>query len=250
MTTRADPKVDVFNADILRNGGYLYSTNARLSSRLAHGRLTEAVLALGDYQDQTVLDIGCGDGTYTIELYDRARPAAVTGVDMAALAVAAARRRAGRRAITFAVASAYQLPFAEDRFDWAVLRAVLHHMDRPLTALREALRVARRIVVVEPNGYNPVLKILEKYSAYHIEHGEKSYAPARLRHWVRAGGGEITRKHFVGLVPCFCPDWLARLAKAVEPVGERVPLVNALGCACYVFVARRHAAASVREVAA
>lgn len=239
MKCAANPNIDAFNADVLRNGGYLYSTNARLSSRMAHARLTEAVLALGDFQDQTVLDIGCGDGTYTFELYDRGRPVTIHALDLAELALAAARRRAGRRAITFAVGSAYRLPFAGDSFDWAILRAVLHHMDRPMDAVREALRVARQVIVVEPNGLNPVLKILEKCSSYHRAHDEKSFAPGTLRRWVRELGGEITRGRLVGLVPCFCPDWLARLAKAAEPIGERLPLVNALGCACYVFVARR-----------
>jgi hypothetical protein len=41
----------------------------------------------------------------------------------------------------------------------------------------------------------------------------------------------------------FCPDWLARSAKCLEPIVERTPVLNALGCAIYVFVAERRPAA-------
>ena len=37
--------------------------------------------------------------------------------------------------------------------------------------------------VIEPNGYNPVLKVLEKVSRYHIEHEERSFFPATLHAW-------------------------------------------------------------------
>lgn len=37
----------------------------------------------------------------------------------------------------------------------------------------------------------------------------------------------------------FSPDWLARVMKALEPVVERLPLVNALGCAVVVLAAKR-----------
>jgi hypothetical protein len=38
----------------------------------------------------------------------------------------------------------------------------------------------------------------------------------------------------------FCPDALARLMKFLEPLVERLPVVNALGCAVYVMVVERH----------
>jgi hypothetical protein len=37
----------------------------------------------------------------------------------------------------------------------------------------------------------------------------------------------------------FCPDWMARVLKFAEPAIERLPLVNRMLCAVYVFHARR-----------
>ena len=242
--------VSVFNDDVARHGGYLYANGARLSSRMANERLTAATLALADYRGQRVLDVGCGDGTYTVELYDRGGPRFLHGIDPAPAAIGAARQRAGSRAIEFRVGSAYDLPYGVDSFDIAHLRGVLHHLDRPVDALREALCVAGQIVVVEPNGYSPILKLLERVSRYHREHNEKSYFPHRLREWIAELGGEMTAELFVGLVPMFAPDAVARLAKVIEPLAEATPLLRRVGCAVYVFAATRRKGEAVRRAVA
>ncbi len=234
-----DTKSEVFNRDAARRGGYVYTTNARLSSTLANRRLTEAGLAVADFRGKSVLDIGCGDGTYTLELFDRAQPARIHGIDPAEEAVEIARQKAGDRAATFAVENAYALPYDADQFDIAYLRGVLHHMDRPQDALREALRVAPTLVVIEPNGNSPILKLIEKTSRYHIEHQEKSYSSRSLNRWIADLGARITARQWAGLVPMFCSDGMARALKAVEPAVERTPLLNAVGCAVYVFSATR-----------
>jgi ubiquinone/menaquinone biosynthesis C-methylase UbiE len=234
-----ETNVGTFNEDVVKNGGYLYTTNARLSSRFANDRITDAMLALAAMGGKRVLDVGCGDGACTREIYDRGRPASMVGIDPARDAIDLARTRAGGRPIEFREASAYDLPFPDDHLDQVHLRGVLHHLDRPIDALREALRVARSVVVVEPNGYNPVLKLLERYSPYHVEHEEKSYAPRTLDRWVRDLGAGVRKRSWVGLVPFFCPDGFARLMKRIEPLGERIPLVRAIGCGQYVFVAER-----------
>lgn len=238
MGSRQD-YVDPFAADAAANDGYVYTTNAPLSSQLANRRLTEAALAVHSFAGARVLDIGCGDGTYTHELAELADVRTVHGIDPAAEAVRLAKARTTRPDVSFAVSSAYQLPYADDTFDVALLRGVLHHMGRPVDALRDALRVAPTIVVVEPNGYNPGLKVLERCSTYHIEHGEKSYAPLVLDRWVADVGGVVKARVWAGFVPMFCPDWWARAAKRVEPAVERLPLVRFLGCAVYVFAAAR-----------
>lgn len=239
MTAPADPSVDPFASDIAANEGYLYTTNARLSSRLANRRLTDASLAVGDFRGRRVIDIGCGDGTYTVEVVEIGGAARVAALDPAEAAVRVARSKVGGHPIDVAVGSAFALPHPDASFDVAYLRGVLHHMDDPAAALGEALRVATTVVVVEPNGYNPVLKLLERYSAYHVEHGEKSYPPHRLDRWVREHGGRVERRMFAGLVPMFCPDRLAKAAKRMEPVVERLPLLRSVTCAVYVFSATR-----------
>jgi len=234
---QGDPSIDPFTTDIAANDGYLYTTNARLSSRLANRRLTDASQAMADFRGRRVIDIGCGDGTYTVELVEEGGAAGVVALDPAESAVRTARTKLGGRPVVLSVGSAFALPHPDACFDVAYLRGVLHHMTDPERALGEALRVARTVVVVEPNGYNPVLKLLEKYSTYHVEHGEKSYAPRQLDRWIGQQGGTVQRRTFAGLVPMFCPDWLARAAKLAEPVVERIPLARALTCAVYVFSA-------------
>jgi SAM-dependent methyltransferase len=231
--------VEAFAADAASNQGYLYTTNARISSQLANRRLTDAVLAVGDFRGRRVLDLGCGDGTYTHELAEAGQVAAIHGMDPAEEAVKVAKAKAGAGNVSFGVGSAYTLPYRDDSFDVAVLRGVLHHMGQPIEAIREGLRVAPTLVVVEPNGYNPALKVLERCSSYHIEHGEKSYAPATLDRWVAGVGGTVRQRLFAGFVPMFCPDWMARVTKLVEPAVEAVPLVRHIGCAVYVFRAER-----------
>ncbi len=235
MSSASERGVTPFADDVARQGGYAYTTDARLSSVLANGRLTAAVLACSTLDGKSVLDVGCGDATYTSELLNLRKIRRAAGADPNVPALAAARGRQASRGITFVAASAQRLPFANDAFDVGQLRGVLHHLDDPGCALLEALRVCRSVVVVEPNGYNAVLKILERLSPYHRQHHEKSYAPHRLDRWVAAAGGEVRQRMFAGLVPMFCPDWLARLCKRLEPFVENVPMLRQLVCAVYVF---------------
>ncbi|MEP6801147.1 MAG: class I SAM-dependent methyltransferase [Acidobacteriota bacterium] len=239
MTPGPEASASAFDRDATHNRGYLYTTNARLSSELANRRLTLAALAVSDLRGKRVLDVGCGDGTYTVELFDGGRPARMYGVDPSREAIAIARQKTGGREITFEVHDASDLPLADGSFDVAHLRGILHHADRPIDVLREAFRLAPELIVLEPNGYNPVLKLIEKTSRYHREHGEKSYAAATLDRWVEELGGRVTVRKWIGLVPFFCPDWAARVLKAVEPVIERIPIVGAGSCAVYVQVAVR-----------
>jgi SAM-dependent methyltransferase len=230
-----DPNVEPFSADAVSNDGYIYTTNASLSSRLANRRMTDVSLEIAEFRAKRVIDIGCGDGTYGREILDLAGPALILGIDPAEEAVEIARRKASDPRLVFSVSSAYSLPCPDDSFDVAYLRGVLHHMDQPVDALREALRVAPVVVVIEPNGYNPGLKVIERCSKYHVEHGEKSYAPRALDRWVTELGGRVRTRRWVCLVPMFSPDWMARPLKRLEPALERLPVLRAVGCGTYAF---------------
>ena len=232
-------QVEVFNRDVEENRGYLYTTNIGLSSRLATQNSVTSIMAAGRFSGRTLVDIGCGDGHYSLQYWDVAQPRSLTGVDAAERAVELANQRRGQRHITFRAGDSHNLPFAGDSFDVALLQAILHHDDSPQQTIREALRVAPELVIHEPNGCNLGLKIIERLSRYHRAHAEKSYSHWRVRKWVEQAGGEIVYCRFTGLVPMFCPDWVAKVTKALEPLVECVPLLNTAGCAVYTIVARR-----------
>ncbi|MEZ4901482.1 MAG: hypothetical protein R2822_06830 [Spirosomataceae bacterium] len=59
---------------------------------------------------------------------------------------------------------------------------------------------------MEPNGNNPILKLIEKTSKYHIEHEEQSFIEFSLKKWIKNAGGKVTNWSYVGYVPFFFPD--------------------------------------------
>ena len=235
---KSDPN-EVFNRDAAANDGYLYTNTDRLSSGFATERSANLIIGTGAMRGKKVLDAGCGDGHFTIRFFDEARPEAIYAVDSASSAVGLIKSRRAERNIEFAVGDVHSLPFADDSFDVVLLQSVLHHADRPAEMIREAVRMAPEVIIHEPNGSNPGVKLLEKLSSYHRDHNEKSYTASRFKTWIGHGGGEVTQLRYGGFVPMFSPDWLARVMKLLEPLVERAPFLREFGCAVMVIVAIR-----------
>jgi SAM-dependent methyltransferase len=84
-----------------------------------------------------MLDIACGPGFVTS--HAAARGAVATGIDFSPAMLAVARSRDG--AISFDQGDAETLPYADCEFDAVVSNFGIHHVPRPLLALREAHRV-------------------------------------------------------------------------------------------------------------
>jgi SAM-dependent methyltransferase len=104
------------------------------------------LVAEGGLVGQRVLDVGCGTGRLAVALAERG--ARVWGVDPSEEMLRQARSHAGGKA-AFKQARAEALPFKDGWFDRAVLRLVVHLVDRP-QAFREVERVlgpGGRIVV-------------------------------------------------------------------------------------------------------
>jgi ubiquinone/menaquinone biosynthesis C-methylase UbiE len=77
----------------------------------------------------------------------------------------------------FVISSASKLPFANKSFDLSTLFYVLHHMDFPEEALREAKRVSNAIVVHE-DAYRK--KWQKKLINYHVESFQREYGSATI----------------------------------------------------------------------
>ena len=115
----------------------------------------EATLILdlvGGVDGRSVLDIGCGDGTFAFELARRGAQA--TGIDASQAMIDAAKARAvqGHADVSFAVATAEQLPYAAGQFDVVTAITVLCFIDDAGPVFREFARVLRpggRLVIGE-----------------------------------------------------------------------------------------------------
>jgi 2-polyprenyl-3-methyl-5-hydroxy-6-metoxy-1,4-benzoquinol methylase len=234
--------VHQFDSDVMAGGSYLY-TAERLSARTSNARISRAVAEAYDFRGKAVLDVGCGDGTYTVE-FPALGARKVLGVDPASVAIEAARVRADLMAMSgtvqFAVGNIYELDsiLAEQAFDCIVIRGVLHHLPDAELAIRRLSGYTGTIVVVEPNGYNPILKLLERFSAYHVQHEEQSFTPRLVRAWLRRAGFHNLQTTMVNLVPFFCADWMVSPLELAERLIERLPLVRDISCGQSVIVAR------------
>jgi demethylmenaquinone methyltransferase/2-methoxy-6-polyprenyl-1,4-benzoquinol methylase/ArsR family transcriptional regulator len=104
-------------------------------------------------QWRRLLDIGCGAGRMLELLAPRAENA--IGVDLSAAMLGVARaqlEQAGLRNVQLRQGDIYALPVERDTVDLAVLHQVLHYLDNPARALREAaqaLAPGGRLIVVD-----------------------------------------------------------------------------------------------------
>jgi ubiquinone/menaquinone biosynthesis C-methylase UbiE len=228
----------VYNQDVTTHGGYVYTTSQSYSAVLATQKQTDEIHALINRffsKPISILDMGCGDGTYTFQMAMVVHPKKITGFDMSEQAIRTAKKHIPnnkKSTITFDIGDLYNVAslYKKGRFELGILRGVLHHMEDPARAIREISKVVDSVVVLEPNGYNPILKIIEKISPYHREHGEKSYWPPHVNKWFTNAGYSIVSQQYFSIIPYFFPDVLVKLLKPIEPCVETIPIIRNIFC--------------------
>lgn len=148
----------------------------------------------------SLLDVGSGPGSITLDLAERLHPGRVVGVDPSPEALETARAAARQRGDTTTVfqdADAAHLPFADGQFDVVHAHQVLQHLQNPVGALAEMARVAGRLVAARDVEYrtmswypgSPGLDLwLEVYRAAARANGAEPDAGRHLKAWARAAG--------------------------------------------------------------
>ena len=231
---KRERNINQFSNDSKSNNGYLYTNTEQLSCKVANKRLSDAVIEIvGSLNGKSIIDVGCGDGKYTIEFL-KYKPKKILGVDPAVDAIKTANKKYKFKQVSFIVGNIYELSKIKQTYDVAIVRGVLHHLYQPELAIKQLSGIAKTVVIVEPNGYNPILKIIEKVSPYHRAHEEKSYLPSKLNYWLSNNGGFVAKNMFCGIVPFFCPNWIVNPLKIIELVIESTPIINKITCAVYV----------------
>ena len=153
-----------------------------------------------------LLDVGCGPGSITVGLAQRVAPGAAIGVDSSDSVVATAREYAaqlGAANLTFETGDVYAPRFAQQSFDAIFVHMVLHHLTRPVDALKSLK------TLLKPGGVlgvrevdwghmihfphtEGVQRFLDTYLEIARHNGSQQTAGRQLRRWFReAGFGDV-----------------------------------------------------------
>lgn len=150
----------------------------------------------------TVLDVGCGPGTLTVDLATRVAPGRVLGVDADAGVVAGAADHARERgvAVEFAVGDFRTMGLTVGSFDVVHAHQVLQHLREPVAALRHMAALARPgggLVAARDADYAamtwaPADERLDRWAALYqavtTRNGADANAGRHLKRWARLAG--------------------------------------------------------------
>ena len=199
------------------------ATTERLESQL--------VLELvGDASGRNVLDVGCGDGEFALELTRRG--AVVTGIDASAAMIDAAKRRAAQHNanITFQLATAEQLPFAAEQFDVVTAITILCFVEDASPVFREVARVLRpggRLVIGELGKWSSwaAARRIRAWLGSPLWRRGRFRSASELRALARQAG--LTVESVRGAI--YYPRWAlaARILSRCDPVLGRLTTLGA-----------------------
>ncbi|HWD51850.1 MAG TPA: methyltransferase domain-containing protein [Acidimicrobiales bacterium] len=149
----------------------------------------------------SLLDVGCGPGTITVDLATRLAPGRVVGLDASAEVLAEARTIAvdGPSGLTFAVGDVFNLDYEDGAFDVVHCHQVLQHLGDPVAALVEMKRVCRPggLVAARDGDYPAMIayppfaeleRSLEAYRAATLANGAQCDAGRKLLGWAHRAG--------------------------------------------------------------
>ncbi|HET6854537.1 MAG TPA: class I SAM-dependent methyltransferase [Pyrinomonadaceae bacterium] len=108
---------------------------------------------LGDVNGKTVLEYGCGGGTYTVALARRGARVIAFDISPDLLALAKKRVEANEcEGVQLLLGSAHSLPFPDESIDVIFGMAILHHLDLEIASseLMRVLRKGGRAIFKEP----------------------------------------------------------------------------------------------------
>jgi 2-polyprenyl-3-methyl-5-hydroxy-6-metoxy-1,4-benzoquinol methylase len=236
----------IFNNDIKKNLSYYYNCQKTLSNFIA-GKIEtdQIVFVIKNLRSKNICDLGCGDGLYTKILLKKCKSIKkILAIDVADEAIKIAKKKNNSDKIKYISSNIdYFLKNKKklQKFDTLILRSSLHHFSKKefLKFFKIIKNFNFNLVISEPNGYNLILKFIEKISKYHVDHDEKSYTPYFLRMNLKKSGYEVIKSYYTSLTPVFFPDVLVGFSYKLNKIIKKIPLINSFFCGKYILVAKK-----------
>jgi len=186
----------------------------------------------------SVLELGCGTGSFTREL---ARSGAdIVAIDVSPELLEVATANCSAPNVRYEIQNAYELSYPEGVFDSVVGSSVLHHLEIE-AALREIYRVLKpggQISFTEPNMLNPQIAIQKNVPWVKRKLGDSPDETAFFR-WPLRHLLEVTGYREVRIDPFdfLHPKTPVRLVNRLNSVGrflESVPVISEFAGSLYI----------------
>ena len=133
---------------------YETSIKNNLFQRYWHTRRFDEVSKLIE-PVESVLDIGCADGTFTKVVLEKTKAKRLVGIDVLEKSIAYVKKRfAKNKKMSFSVADAHDLPFKSSEFEAVFCLEALEHVVDPARVLYEIFRVLKiggYVIVLVPS---------------------------------------------------------------------------------------------------
>jgi len=172
---------NAYFAEVAKDWAHIRSLH--LSENSVEAALREAA---GKRQFKSMLDIGTGTGRMLEVFGDQTERA--LGIDLSHEMLNLTRlniEKAGLENCSVRHSDLYNLPFEDDKFDLVCIHQVLHYLDEPRTALREAVRV------MAPGGLITIVDFaphqLEFLREQHA-HRRLGFTDAEMENWMQMSG--------------------------------------------------------------
>ncbi len=156
-------------------------------ARAVHPRVMEKLEQL---EFDTILDIGCGTGTFLSLITAKSSNATISGIDLSPEMIKAAKGKLGGT-VDLRVGDSEELPWAESSFDVVLSTQSFHHYPNPGKVLAEMKRV------LKPNGHliiadfwrpAPVRQIMNLLMRFDKDGDVRVYSEKEIRRLVEGTG--------------------------------------------------------------
>jgi SAM-dependent methyltransferase len=195
-------------------------------------RVLEAFLTFSDIPSNSrILELGCGDGRYTIPLLQRGFR--VKGIDISKESILQLVSRAQKKGVAEHLATQVgdidDLEL-EDSFDVVLCIHLLHHVEDITAAMaiaRNHLNPGGKFLALEPNPTNPVWFYYALKKGWEMEKGFRKCSETHLIKCARAAGFQTVDVQNYGALPPLLVNLLPGIAP-VERFFPRLPICRAL----------------------
>lgn len=227
----------VFNYDEIPLGYYFQAMQKGSSTqRFWHRKKFESVAKM-IRDDEKVLDMGCGPGSFLYTLGETKKNVTAVGVDIASGQIEFAKREIQSKypdeRISFRTLTPGPMPFEAGTFDVVTCIEVIEHIHPQLAMklLWDASRVLKpdgRLIITTPNYRSlwPLIEFaLEKLSPvkYHEQHISK-FTPNALVKFLEAGGFELVELETIFVLAPFLSGISPQLANLLNRLEKKLPL--------------------------